>query len=85
MENVHNISHNHAYKIAGISYLMVFIISIFANLYSLESLVVPGDAEITATNFETNELFFRLGVAGWLIVIVFDGYCIKDLKILSRV
>ena len=73
MENVHNVSQDQAYKIAGISYLMVFVISIFANYYSLESLVVPGDAEITANNFKTNELFIRLSAAGWLIVIVFDA------------
>ena len=72
MENTHNISQDQAYKIAGISYLMVFIISIFANSFSLQTFIVPGKAALTATNFTANELFFRLGVAGWLTVIVFD-------------
>ena len=45
MENTHNISQDQAYKIAGISYLMVFIISIFANSFSLQS--KPNDLKVS--------------------------------------
>jgi len=58
--------------IAGLGYLVVFILGIFANFIAFENLIVAGDAVTTADNILSNELLFRLGIAGWVIIMVFD-------------
>lgn len=67
-----DISQRQAYKIAGLAYLLVFLISFPADLYSIQKLVIPGDAAAIAANFSSYELYFRLGIAGWLAVMVCD-------------
>jgi hypothetical protein len=79
-----DITQKQAYKLAGLAYLLVFLISIPANLYSIQKLVIAGDAAATAANFSSHELYFRLGIAGWLAVIVCDTIVAWALYILLK-
>ena len=60
-----------AAQVGGFGYLVVFVLGIFA--FSLEDLIVPGDAAATASNISDSELSFRAGVASLLIVLVADA------------
>ena len=70
--------------VAGFSYLAVFIIAAFANSFALERLIVSADAAATADNIINNELLYRLGIAGWLIVMVFDAIVAWALYVLFQ-
>jgi len=56
--------------IAGLGYLIVFVIGVPATLW--EGLVVQGDVAATASNFIANDLILRISIASWLIVLVAD-------------
>ncbi|MCH8801867.1 MAG: DUF4386 domain-containing protein [Chloroflexi bacterium] len=60
-------------RIAGFGYLIVFLFGIFANFFALEKIIEPGDAATTASNLADSELLFRIGIAGWIIVLVADA------------
>ena len=60
-------------RIAGLGYLIVFILGIFANSLALEQIIVQGDAATTASNIIDSELLFRMGIAGWIIVLAADA------------
>ena len=59
-----------AAQIAGFGYLAVFVLGTFA--FSLEDLIVPGDAAATASNISDSALSFRAGVASLLVLLVAD-------------
>ncbi|HSN08930.1 MAG TPA: DUF4386 domain-containing protein [Hanamia sp.] len=59
--------------IAGTGYLVVFILGLLTNFFIFGKLIVPGDAAKTADNIIANEPLFRLGIASWIIVLVFDS------------
>ena len=71
--SVPDISLRKAARIAGIAYLLVFVVSILANSFALQKLVVLGDATTTANNIAAHETLFRLGIAGWMIVLACDA------------
>jgi hypothetical protein len=58
--------------ISGIGYLVIFITGILSNFFVLEALVVPGDAAATAANIADGDMQFRLGILGFLIMVIFD-------------
>src|SRR6478736_5860092 len=66
------LSQRKAAAIGGYSYLLVFILGIFANFFAYEQIVVPGNDAATFHNLITHETLFRFGIAAWLIVIVCD-------------
>jgi hypothetical protein len=59
-------------RLAGFVYLLIAILAIFANLFVLESLIVPGDAATTANNIMANELLFRSGIASFMVVVILE-------------
>ena len=59
-----------AAQVAGFGYLAVFVLGTFA--FSLEDLIVPGDAAATASNISDSTLSFRAGVASLLVLLVAD-------------
>ncbi len=71
-------------RIAGSGYLIIFITGIFANFFVLESLVVPGDATSTATNIMDNGMQFRVGIFGFLIMVIFDVVLVWALYLLFK-
>jgi hypothetical protein len=55
-------------RIAGFAYLLIIIIAVL-NVHFVESkLIVPGNDAATANNIMANDLLFRTGIAGVLII-----------------
>lgn len=71
-------------RISGIGYLIIFLTGIFANFFVLESLVVPEDANTTIENMANNAPLFRLGLLGFLIMVICDVVLAWGLYILLR-
>ncbi len=67
-----DISQGKAAKVAGIGYLIIFVLGLFANFFIFGSLIVKGDAATTANNILANELLFRAGIVSWIIVLICD-------------
>ena len=57
-----------AARVAGAMYVFTIILGILYMSFIDTRLVVPGDATMTANNILANELLFRIGVAGDLIL-----------------
>lgn len=56
----------------GLGYLTIFISGFFANFYTLENMVVDGNALLTAQNIVAQIRQFKLGVAAFSVMIVVD-------------
>ena len=67
-----DISPAKAARVAGIGYLIIFVLGIFANFFIFGGLLVRGDAAATANNIMANGLLFRGGMLSWLIVLICD-------------
>lgn len=61
-----------AARIAGISYLVMFVLAIFANFVVREGLVEPGDPAATVTNITDSIGLFRLGLIGFFAIFLLD-------------
>jgi hypothetical protein len=61
-----------AAKIAGVCYVLLFALGIFANFFVREGLIVSGDPQTTAANIVESEGLFRLGLVSFLVVFVLD-------------
>jgi hypothetical protein len=61
-----------AATIAGIGYLAIFVLAIFANFFVREGLVEPGDAATTFSNIAGSQLLFRSGILAFLVVFLLD-------------
>lgn len=83
-ELIEDISLRKAAIIAGFSYLVIFVLGILANFFVLENLIVPGDAARTVNNLMTNEWQFRLGILGFIIMVIFDVVVAWALYILLK-
>ncbi len=58
--------------VAGIGYVALFILAIFANFFVREGLIVGGDATQTAANIVGSEGLFRLGLVSFLAIFLID-------------
>jgi hypothetical protein len=67
-----DLSLNKSAKVAGIGYLIIFVLGIFANFFIFTDLIVKGDATATANNIMANEMLFRVGIVSWIIVLICD-------------
>jgi len=61
-----------AARIAGIGYLIIFVLALFANFVVRMGLIEPGDAATTAANIMDSEGMFRLGLVSFMVVFVVD-------------
>jgi hypothetical protein len=66
------ISTRRAAQIAGVSYVLLFALGIFANFFVREALIVTDDANTTAANIIESEGLFRLGMVGFMAIFVLD-------------
>ena len=68
-----DVSVRQAARIAGISYLLIYIVAALAD-FSMDgrASVVLGDVTTAVDNIVENKTLFRLGVAGWIVVMVID-------------
>lgn len=58
--------------IAGVGYLIIFVLGIFANFFVRTGLVAPDDAAATFANIADSEFLFRTGLVAFLIVFIAD-------------
>jgi Domain of unknown function (DUF4386) len=58
--------------LAGLAYVVIIVLALFANFFVLERLTVPDDAATTVSNIASSELLFRSGVAAFIIVLIAD-------------
>jgi hypothetical protein len=68
-----SISPRQAARIAGLAYLGVFVFGALANSFALQRIIVQGDPSATAHNIMSSGLLFRMGIAGWMIVLICDA------------
>lgn len=71
-------------RIAGIGILITGAIAIFANIFVMGGLIIPDDAAATATNISDNDLLFRFGILGFLMVFLLDLVIAWALYILMK-
>ena len=58
--------------IAGVGYVVLFALGLFANFFVREELVVAGDAAATAANITGSLGLFRLGLVAFLVIFLVD-------------
>ncbi len=58
--------------IAGLAYVVLNVLALFANFFALDRLTVPDDAAATVSNIVNSELLFRSGIAAFIIVLIAD-------------
>ena len=73
-----------AARIAGVSYLVMFLLAIFANFVVREGLVEPGDAQVTVANISESIGLFRLGLVAFLAIFVLDVVIAWALHVVFR-
>ncbi len=71
-------------KIAGASYLIIFLIGIYANFFILQNLIVPDDAVTTANNIMGNNMSFRMAIVFFVLMVVFDLFVAWALYVLLK-
>ncbi len=67
-----DLSPHQAARVAGFSILVIAILSLFANFFVLESLIVSDDAARTADKIMNSEGLFRVGISSLVVVVVLD-------------
>ncbi len=70
--------------VAGVGYVILFALAIFANFFVREGLVVAGDATATAANIAESEGLFRLGLVSFLVIFLLDVVVAWALYIVFR-
>ena len=71
-------------RIAGILYLVLFIVGPFAFFLGRTSVVVPGDPVATVDNLVASESMFRLGMAAETIIVLIEIVVSAILYVLLR-
>ncbi|MDO8106365.1 DUF4386 domain-containing protein [Isoptericola sp. b441] len=61
-----------AARVAGVGYLVIYVLAVLANFGVRNRLVVDGDASATAANIAENLGLFRLGLVAFLAVFLVD-------------
>ncbi len=59
-------------RIAGIGYLVIFVLAILANFFVLQPLGVRGDAAATAANIAAGAPMYRAAIAAFMFVLIAD-------------
>ncbi|MCA0970679.1 DUF4386 domain-containing protein [Halobacillus litoralis] len=59
-------------RIAGVTYLVLYLAGMFAEFFVRSSLYVQGDASATASNIMDSELLFRWGITSDVVMIISD-------------
>jgi hypothetical protein len=78
------VSPRRAALIAGVGYLVIFVLAIFANFGVVNGLIESGDAAATAANIQGSEGLFRAGTAAFAVVFVVDVIVAWALFVLFR-
>lgn len=73
-----------AARIAGLSYVALFVLALFANFFVRERLVDLDDAAATFENIASSELLFRSGMVAFLAIFLLDVVIAWALYIVFR-
>lgn len=73
-----------AARIAGVSYLAMFVLAIFANFVVREGLVEPGNAAATVANITESIGLFRVGLAAFIVIFILDVVIAWALHVVFR-
>ena len=68
--NVREMSPSTMARIAGVLYLIIAVVAVFAHMVIPQQLIVPGDAAATAANIAANQTLFRVGLVGGELIIL---------------
>ena len=79
-----DVSPRSAALIAGIGYVLLFGLAVFANFFVREGLVVADDAQATATNIAESNTLFRWGLVAFLAIFLIDIVVAWALHIVFR-
>ncbi|HZD16611.1 MAG TPA: DUF4386 domain-containing protein [Actinomycetota bacterium] len=79
-----DVSPRQAARIAGVGYLVIFVLAIFANFFARANLIESGDAAATTANIVDSEGLFRAGLVSFLVVFVVDVVIAWALYIVFR-
>lgn len=58
--------------VAGMGYVVLFALGVFANFFVREGLIVADDATTTAANIAESEALFRGGMVAFLVIFIVD-------------
>lgn len=61
-----------AARVAGMGYLALFVLAIFANFVVKQGIIDPTDAEATIAALRDQESLFRIGLAAFVVVFLID-------------
>lgn len=75
---------NRISKLTGMGYLIIFLTGFFSNFFVLENLINPLDAAITTKNIIENEMMFRYGIMGFVIMVILDLFLVWTLYLLLK-
>lgn len=78
------VSRRRAARIAGVSYVAMFVLAIFANFVVRERLVEPGDGARTVANIAESIGLFRLGLVAFIVIFVLDVVIAWALHVVFR-
>jgi hypothetical protein len=59
-------------RVAGFSLLLAGVSGLFANVFVMGGLLVPDDATATVNNITANDLLFRFGILGFILMSILD-------------
>ncbi len=71
-------------RIAGASYLLMFVLAIVANFVVLEGLVVEGDPLATTANIADSPGLMRAGILAFLLIVLLDIMLAWALQVVFR-
>lgn len=71
-------------RIGGILYLMIILLGALGEIFVRGSLITPGDAAATAGNILASQTLWRMGIAGDILMHVFDIPLMLILYLLLR-
>jgi len=85
MENrITELTQRNAALVAGIGYLIIFILAIFSNFFVLSNLIVSQDSAATVNSILASEGIFRIGIISFVIVAILDVVVAMALYILFK-
>ncbi len=73
-----------AARIAGVSYLAMFVLAIFANFVVRESLIESGNAVSTVANISESIGLFRMGLIAFVVIFLLDVVIAWALHVVFR-
>jgi len=79
-----HVSPRRAALIAGVGYVLLFGLAVFANFFVREGLVVTDDAQATAANIAESQTLFRFGLVAFLAIFLIDIVVAWALHIVFR-